>query len=81
MPFNQGRKERMMFDGLFGGQPEPIEEGPVTIEFERSKGKQKVTFVVDFGETDLSPHKAATVFKEIVGILRSGLDVSLSKCK
>ncbi|MBA7663642.1 hypothetical protein ES703_71687 [subsurface metagenome] len=44
-----------MFDGLFGGQPEPIEEGPVRIEFERSKGKQRVTFVIDFGETDLSP--------------------------
>ena len=44
-----------MFDSLFGGQPEPIEEGPVWIEFEMSKGKQRVTFAIDFGETDLSP--------------------------
>ena len=70
-----------MFDSLFGGQPEPIEEGPVRIEFERSKGKQKVTFAIDFGDTDLDPHKAAIVLKEIVGILRLGLGVSLSRCK
>lgn len=70
-----------MFDGLFGGQPEPIEEGPVRIEFERSKGRQKVTFVIDFGETDIDPHKAGTVVNEIVGILRLGLGVSLSRCK
>lgn len=66
---------------LFAEQPEPIVEGPVRIEFERSQGKQKVTFVVNFGETDLDPHKAATVIKKIVGILRLGLGVSLSRCK
>lgn len=66
---------------LFGGQPEPIEEGPVRIEFERSKGKQKVTLVVDSGETDLDPHKAGTMIREIIGILRLGLGVSLSEFK
>jgi len=78
-----------MFDVLFGGTfsdvysglPEPIKEGPVEIRFERSRGKIRVTYIIDFGETDLDPHKAATVLKEIVGILRLGLGVSLSRCK
>ncbi len=59
----------------------PIKEGAVEIWFEDSKGKQKITFVVDFGETNLSPTAAATVFKQIVGILRLGLGVALSKCE
>ena len=58
-----------------------IEEGPVAISFEDSNRKQKITFVVDFGETDLTPTEAAGVFKSVVQILREGLGVSLSKCQ
>lgn len=59
---------------------EPIIEGPVEISYEGSGGKQKVTFTIDFDKTDLSPGKAADLHKAIVAILRSGLDVELSKC-
>lgn len=67
-----------------GGKKMPdlkIEEGPVTISFEDSNRKQKITFVVDFGETDLTPTEAATIFKSVVQVLREGLGVSLSKCQ
>ena len=60
---------------------EPIKEGAVVIEFEDSNGKQKVTFSIDFGETDLSPSEAADMFKQIVEVLRSELGVTLSKCQ
>ena len=60
---------------------EPIDEGAVIIEFEDSNGKQKITFTIDFGETKLSPTEAASVFKGIVRVLRTGLEVSLSKCQ
>lgn len=55
-----------------------IKEGPVEISFESSNSKQKVTFIVDFGETDLLPTEAADVFKSIVQVLREELGVSLS---
>ena len=58
-----------------------IKEGPVEINFEDSNKKQKVTFVVDFGETDLLPTEAAAVFKSVVQVLREGLGVSLPKCQ
>ena len=56
-----------------------IKEGPVEISFEPSNSKQKVTFVVDFGKTDLLPTEAAAVFTSIVQVLREGLGTSLSK--
>lgn len=58
----------------------PIIEGPVEIHYEDSGGKQKVTFVIDFGETDLSPDEAVNVHKAIVTILRKKLGVCLSRC-
>jgi len=60
---------------------EPIIDGPVEISFADSSGKQKVTLVVDFGETDLPPSEAAKIFKEIVQILRLGLNIELSRCQ
>ena len=59
---------------------DPIIEGPVEIAFADSKGKQKVTFTIDFGKTDLSSREAAGIFKAIVSILRSKLGIKLSKC-
>ena len=58
-----------------------IKEGPIEISFEPSNGKQKVTSVVDFEETDLPPTKAADVVKSVVQVLREGLGVSLSECQ
>jgi len=69
---------KMFFDDPY----ETIEEGPVSIEFEESKrGKIKINFIVDFGETDLSSDRASAIFRSIVANLRAGLGVSLSKCK
>lgn len=59
---------------------EPIKEGAVEIRFADSEGKQRITFIIDFGKTDLSPNEAGDIFKSIVAILRTGLDVELSKC-
>ena len=58
-----------------------IKEGPVEINFEDSNKKQKVTFVVDFGKTDLTATEAAAVFTSVVQVLREGLGTSLSKCR
>jgi len=58
---------------------EPVKEGPVEIRFADSKGKQKVTFVIDFGKTDLSPTEASSIFKEIIAILKYKLDLKLPK--
>lgn len=60
---------------------QPIVDGPVEISFADSNGKQKVTFVIDFGEIEMSPYEAAKVFKEIVQVLRLGLGIELSECK
>ena len=58
-----------------------IKEGPVTIEFSESSGKIKFKITVDFAKTDYTSHKAATVFRAMVGCLRSSLDVELLKCR
>jgi len=60
---------------------ESIKEGAVEIRFVDSKGKQKITVIIDFGKTDISPNKASAVFKSIVQTLRLGLGVKLSECK
>ncbi len=63
---------------------ETIEDGPVEIQFEDSKkqeGRIKVAFIVDFGKTDFSPSQAATAMKAIVAVLRTSLNVELSKCQ
>jgi len=60
---------------------QPIKEGPVEIRFDRSDGKIRVTYTVDFAQTDLSPGAAANVQKAIVTVLRKGLGVSLSRLK
>lgn len=67
---------------IFDNPYETIKEGPVEIRFEDSKeGRIKVTYIVDFGKTDFSPSKAATAMKAMVAVLRSSLDVKLSKCR
>ncbi len=65
----------------FHNPPQPIKEGAVEIRFHRSDGKIRVSYSVDFAETDLSPSAAANVQKAIVAVLRKGLGVSLSKLK
>ena len=60
---------------------QPIKEGAVEIRFDRSDGKIRVTYIVDFAKTDLSPGAAANVQKAIVTVLRKGLGVSLSRLK
>lgn len=59
----------------------PIEEGAVKIQFEKSNGKIKVTYSIDFAKTDLNPSEAATLQKAVVAVLRTGLGVELSRCK
>ena len=66
---------------LFDDPYEPIKEGPVKIQFEKSNGHIKVTYTVDFAKTNLSAHKAGNLQKAIVALLRTGLGVELSKCK
>jgi len=61
--------------------PGPIIEGPVEIRFATSKGKQKVTFIIDFGKSDVSPSEAGNIVRVIVANLRMGLGVRLSKFK
>ena len=56
-----------------------FKEGCVTIEINPSNGKQCVTYVIDFGKTDIDPSKAATLIKKITIILREGLNLSLSE--
>ena len=65
----------------FVNLPQPIKEGPVEIRFDRSDRKVRVTYIVDFAQTDLSPGAAANVQKAIVAVLRTGLGVSLSRLK
>ena len=60
---------------------QPIKEGAVEIRFDRSNGKIRVTYTVDFAQTHLSPGAAANVQKAIVAVLRKELGVSLSKLK
>lgn len=60
---------------------QPIKEGAVEIRFDESDGKVRVTYTVDFAQTDLSPSAAANVQKAIVTVLRKGLGVSLAKLK
>lgn len=55
-----------------------FKEGCVTIEFNPSKGKQCVTIIIDFGEADIDPSKAASLITEITDILRKGLNLKLS---
>ncbi len=66
---------------LFDSPYDPIEEGPVKIQFEESGGKIKATYVIDFGKSKLSSHEAANLNKAIVAVLRTGLGVELSKCR
>ena len=61
--------------------PGPFKEGPIEISYEPSKGKQKVTVVIDFGETEENPHTAASIMLDIVHILRMWLGVRLSMYK
>lgn len=56
-----------------------FEEGCVKITFDLSGGKQCVTYIIDFGKTDLDPHEAAAIIKKITAILRDGLGLSLKK--
>ena len=65
---------------LFDDPYEPIIEGPVEICFEKSDGKVKAVYTIDFAKTDLSSTEAANIQKAIVAVLRTGLGVKLSKC-
>jgi len=72
----------MIYELLFReNNMETIKEGPVEIRFAKSKGKLKVTFIIDFGKTDFSTGKSSSLFNSIVNILRCALNVKLSKCK
>lgn len=66
---------------LFDDPFEIIEDGAVKIQFEKSNGKIRVAYVIDFAETSLSPSEAATLQKAIVAVLRTGLGVDLSEFK
>jgi len=68
-------------DILFSNHFKIIEDGAVKIQFEKSNGKIKVAYVIDFAETDLDPSQAATLQKAIVAVLRTGLGVALSECR
>jgi len=58
---------------------EPIKEGAVEICFEKSNGKIKTTFIIDFAKTNLTPLETAKIHKEIVEAFKTGLGVKLSK--
>lgn len=58
-----------------------IKEGPVEIKFEDLGEKLEVAFIVTFDKTDLFPGEAASVFKSIIQVLRTELDLSLSECQ
>lgn len=60
---------------------ETIKEGPVEIKFEDLGEKLEVSFIVTFDKTDKFPGEAANVFKSIVQVLRTELDLSLSECQ
>lgn len=66
---------------LFDDPYEPIEEGAVKIQFEKSNGKIKVSYAIDFAKSKLSSHEAANLQKAIVAVLRTALGVELSRCK
>lgn len=66
---------------LFDDPYEPIEEGAVKIQFEKSNGHIKATYVIDFAKSKLTSHEAANLQKAIVAVLRIGLGVELSRCK
>jgi len=66
---------------LFDDPFKIIEDGAVKIQFEKSNGKIRVAYVVDFAKTELNPSQAATLQKAIVAVLRTGLGVALSECK
>ena len=68
-------------DILFNDPFKVIEDGAVKIQFERSNGKIRVAYVIDFAKTKLNPSEAATLQKAIVAVLRAGLGVDLSECK
>ena len=55
-----------------------FKEGPVEISYEPSKGKQKVTVVVDFGKTGMDSSPAAQLMLDIVRLLRRQLNIELS---
>lgn len=61
--------------------PGPFEEGPVKISYEDSKGKQKMTVEIDFGETQMGPSSAARLVADIIRLLRDKLDVKLPMFK
>lgn len=61
--------------------PGPFKEGPVKISYEPSKRKQKMTIVIDFGETTENPHTAAAIAVDIVRLLRMRLNVRLPMFK
>lgn len=61
--------------------PGPFKEGPVEISYEPSKGKQKTTIVIDFGETKMDASPAAQLILDIVRVLRRQLNVELSMYK
>lgn len=58
--------------------PGPFKEGPVEISYEPSKEKQKVTIVIDFGETEIDALPAGQLMLDIVQLLRRQLNVKLS---
>jgi len=66
---------------LFDSPYDPIEEGPVKIQFEDSDGKIKATYVIDFAKSKLSTHEAANLNKAIVAVLRTSLGVELERCQ
>lgn len=70
-----------MFNVMLSDDYETIKEGPVEIRFKEStKDRVKVTFIIDYGKTNLSPHEASSLMTSIVNILRATLKVKLSKC-
>ena len=67
---------------LFGPSlPYSRKEGPVEISFEKSDGRVRVTYAIDFAKTRLSGEQAGKIQRAVVALLRVALGVSLSDFK
>lgn len=70
---------------LFGfDMPKPIEEKPVKISWDRSPSNPRkivTTIVLDFGELDWSPEKAADKQRLVINSIRRHFSVKLERIR